>query len=91
MVHLLDGDTVFFNTVGGVLKGGTLAPFVFIIFLDYIFVTLTDLIKENVFTLKKTKCRWYPAEAMIDADYTDDQSLLVNKHARAKSLLNSLG
>ena len=35
-VHSLDGDTDFFNIAAGILQGDTLAPYLFIIFLDYI-------------------------------------------------------
>ena len=35
MVHLLDGDTDFFNIVAVVLQEETLAPYMFLIYLDY--------------------------------------------------------
>ena len=50
-----DRDTDFFEVVTGVLQGDTLAPYLFIICLDYVFWTSIDLIKENGFTLKKKK------------------------------------
>ena len=34
-----DGDTDYFDTVAGVLQGDTLAPYLFIIFLDYVLRT----------------------------------------------------
>ena len=49
-----------------------------------------DLIKENGFTLKKTRSRQYPAETMTDADYTDDLVLLTSTPVQAKSQLHSL-
>ena len=42
-VGSLDGNTDFFNNV---------APYLFIICLDYVLLTLIDLMKENAFTLK---------------------------------------
>ena len=36
-VHSLDGDTDFFDIVAGVLQRDTLAPYLFIICLDYVF------------------------------------------------------
>ena len=48
-----DGDTDFFDIVVGVLQGDILAPYLFLICLDYIFQISIDLIKENGFTLKK--------------------------------------
>ena len=52
--------------------------YLFIICLNYILWTSSDLIKENGFTLKKTRSRWYHAETMTDTDYTDDLALLAN-------------
>ena len=53
IIHSLDGDTNFFDIVAGVLHGDTLAPYLFLICLDYVLQTSIDLIKENCFTLKK--------------------------------------
>ena len=41
-----DGDTDFFNIVAGVLQGDTLAPFLFIICLDYVLRTSIDKSKK---------------------------------------------
>ena len=46
LVHSLDGETNFFN-IARVLQWDALVPYMFIICLD--------LIKENGFTLKKTR------------------------------------
>ena len=51
MVHSLDDDIGSFNIVAGVLKGNTLAKYVFIISLNYVLQTSIDLIKENVFII----------------------------------------
>ena len=37
--------------------------------------------KENGFTFKKKKGRWYPSETMTNADYADDLVLLANTPA----------
>ena len=37
-----DGDTEYFNIVAGVLQGDTLAPYLFIICLDYVLRTSID-------------------------------------------------
>ena len=77
-VHSLDGDTDFFDIVAGVLQGDTLTPYLFIICLDYVLWISIDLMKENGFTLKKAKSRWYPAETVMDIDYIDDIVFLAN-------------
>ena len=46
-----DGDTDYFNIIAGVLQGNTLAPFLFIICLDYVLKTSIDKIKQNSFEL----------------------------------------
>ena len=46
-----DGDTEYFDIVAGVLQGDTLAPYLFIICLDYVFRTSIDKIRENGFEL----------------------------------------
>ena len=42
-----DGDTEYFDIVAGVLQGDTLAPYLFIICLDYVLRTSIDKIKEK--------------------------------------------
>ena len=55
-----DGDTEYFDIVAGVLQGDTLAPYLFIICLDYILRTSIDKIRENGFELTKKRSRRYP-------------------------------
>ena len=40
-----DGDTEYFDIVAGVLQGDTLAPYLFIICLDYVLRTSIDKIR----------------------------------------------
>ena len=85
-----DGDIDYFDIVAGVLQEDTLAPYLFIICLDYVLRTSTDKIKENGFQLTKERSRKYPAKTITDADYTDDISLLANAPAQTETLLHSL-
>ena len=55
-----DGDTDYFNIVAGVIQGDTLAPFLFIICLNYVIRTSIDKIKENGFKLTEESSRRYP-------------------------------
>ena len=52
-----DGDREYIDIVGGVLQGDTLAPYLFIIYLDYVLRTSIDKIKENGFELTKKRSR----------------------------------
>ena len=83
-----DGDTDKFDI--GVLQGDALAPYLFIICLDYVLRTSIDRIKENGFELTKKRNRRYPAKTITDADYADDISILANAHAQTETLLHSL-
>ena len=85
-----DGDTEYFDIVVEVLQGDTLAPYLFIICLDYILRTSIDKIRENGFELTKKRSRRYPAKTITDADYTDDIVILANTPNQAKTLLHSL-
>ena len=85
-----DGDTEYFDIVAGVLQGDTLAPYLFIICLDYVLRISIDKIKENGFELTKKRSRRYPATTIADADYADDIAILANTPDQAETLLHSL-
>ena len=85
-----DGDTEYFDIVAGVLQGGTLAPYLFIICLDYVLRTSIDKIRENGFELAKKRSRRYPAKTITDADYTDDIAILANTPNQAETRLHSV-
>ena len=83
----LDGDTDYIDIVAGVLQGDILAPYLFIICLDYVLRTSINKIKENGFKLTKERSRRYPTETITNADYI---ALLANAPTQAKTLLHSL-
>ena len=85
-----DGGTEYFDIVAGVLQGDTLAPYLFIMCLDYVFRTPIDKIRENGFELTKKRSRRYPATTITDADYADDIAILANTPNQAETLLHSL-
>ena len=71
-VCFLDEDTDYFNIVAGVLQGDTLAPYLFIICLDYVLRTSIDKIKETSFKLTKERSRRYLAKTITNANYAND-------------------
>ena len=85
-----DGDTEHFDNVTEVLQGDTLAPYLFIISLDYVLRTSIDKIRVNGFELTKKRSRRYSTKTITDADYVDDIALLANTHNQAETLLHSL-
>ena len=76
--------------VAGVQQGDTLAPYLFIICLDYVLRTSTDKIRENGFELTKKRNRRYPAKTITDADYANDIAILSNTPNQAETLQHSL-
>ena len=79
-----------FDIVAGVLQGDTLAPYLFIICLDYVLRTSIDKIRENGFEVKKKKSRRYPPKTITDAAYADDIAILANTPNQAETVLHSL-
>ena len=84
-VRCPDGD--HFDIVAGILQGDKLAPYLFIICLDYVLRTLIDKIKENGFELTKKRSRKYPTKTITNADYIAIQA---NAPDQAATLLHSL-
>ena len=85
-----DGDTDYFDIVAGVQQGDTLAPYLFIICLDFVLRTSIDKINENGFKLTKERSRRYASKRITDVDYADDIALLANTPAQAETLLQCL-
>ena len=85
-----DRDTEYFDIVAGVLQGDTLAPYFFIISLDYVLRISIDKIKENGFELTKKRSRRHPAKTITDANYADDIAILANTPNQAETLRHSL-
>ena len=79
LVRSPDGDTDYFDIATGVLQGDTLAPFLFIITLDYVLRTSLYKHDDLGFTLLKRKSSRYPAKKLTDVDYADD---LHSSHCR---------
>ena len=84
-----DGNTDYFDIVARVLKGETLAPYLFMICLDYVLWTSIDNILKNGFELTKKRNRRYPLKTITDADYADDIALLANEPSQAETQLHS--
>ena len=86
MVCSTDDDTDFFD----IINGDTLVPYLFITCLGYLLQISIYLMKENDFTLKKSRSKQYPAKIITDVDYADDLVLLTNTPARVEFLRQSL-
>ena len=86
-----DGETAMFDITAGVLQGDTLAPFLFIIVLDYALRRATSGREEELgFTITPRKSRRHPKVALTDLDFADDLSLLSDEIEQAQELLLSV-
>ena len=90
MVRTPDGDTDFFDILAGVLQGDTLAPYLFVICLDYVLRTSADAHKKLGFTLSKARSKRYPEEKITDVDYADDLAIITDNVANAVKLLHEI-
>ena len=80
-IHSPDGDTDYFDIVAGVLQEDTLAPYLFLICLDYVLRTSINKMKENGFKLTKKQ----------KVPHTNNYiALLANTRTQVKTLLHSL-
>ena len=72
------GDTEFFDILSGVLQGDTLAPYLFIVALDYAMRQAIGNESNPGFTLDRSRSRRHPAKVICDTDFADDIALLSN-------------
>ena len=82
-----DGDASFFPIHARILQEDTLAPYLFIIAVDYAMRTEISNSADCGFTLKKAKSRRHPALCIKDIDYADDIALLSDSVDKAEILL----
>ena len=85
-----DGETASFPIKAGILQGDTLAPFLFIMVVDYVMRVSVDTISEKGFQLHPRRGSRKPAEFLTDTDFADDIALIAQSLEHAQDLLQSL-
>ena len=86
-----DGETELFEIFAGVLQGDTLAPFLFIIALDYALrQAITGKEEELGFTLTPRQSRRIPVKVVTDLDFADDIALVSDTASKAQQLLRAV-
>ena len=90
MVRSPDGDTPFFKITTGVLQGDTIAPFLFIICLDYVLRnSLKDIENLGLIITERTSRR-YPATRVTYIEYADDIAITTNSIEEANTILHQI-
>ena len=85
-----DGLTEAFAILAGVLQGDTLAPYIFIIVVDYVMRTALKDLDEPGFTLTPRQSRRHPAKKLSDVEFADDVALISETIKEAQKFLTSL-
>ena len=86
-----DGETEYFDIHAGVMQGDTLAPYLFVITLDYAMrQAINGRENELGFTIQPRKSSRNPAVSLCDLDFADDIVLLSNEIEQARKLVASV-
>ena len=85
-----DGLTEIFEILAGVLQGDTLAPYLFVIVIDYIMTVVIGTVPDAGFTIRPARSRRVKGVKLVDADFADDIALTTDTLSEAQSLLDSL-
>ena len=88
-INTPDGPTDPFTTTTGVLQGDTLAPYLFVIVVDYILRQSVGFNNAKGLYIKPNKTQRDPAKFLTDLDYADDIALTA-QISDAQQLLTSL-
>ena len=82
-----EGETPPFKINSGILQGDTLAPFLFIIVVDYVIRMSIDTVSSKGYEIKTRRSTRHPAQYLTDTDFADDIALISESLVNAQSLL----
>ena len=85
-----DGATDSSFTIVGIFQGNTVAPYLFIIVVNYILRISLDPINNHGLTLQERKSTRHTSKHITDLDYADDIALLSDQVNIVEILLQSL-
>ena len=86
-----DGETTFFDILAGIFQGDTIAPFLFIIVLDYALKQAFKISNSACgIVIEPRKSSRYPEVRIADLAYADDIALLNSSLQLAENLLHSV-
>ena len=85
-----DGETSPFDICAGILQGDTLAPFLFIMVVDYVLRMSVDKINNSGLEIQPRRSSRNPAVYLSDTDFADDIALISGSLTNDQNLLLSL-
>ena len=86
-----DGETENFDITAGVLQGDTLAPYLFIIVLDYALRKAIDGREAELgLQIRQRRSRRCPAKYVTDLDFADDIALISEEIQQAQTMLKRI-
>eukprot|EP00057_Strongylocentrotus_purpuratus_P015031 XP_011669505.1 PREDICTED: angiotensin-converting enzyme-like [Strongylocentrotus purpuratus] len=85
-----NGETDYFTILAGVLQGNTLAPYLFIVALNYALRMATEWFEDLGFTLEERESSRYSAVMITDTDFADDIALISDNLEKAQKLLEQV-
>ena len=85
-----EGLTELFDIMAGVLQGDTLAPYLFIIVVNYCMKLTLENDPDIVFTLKPARSKCHKAIKLADIEFADDIALMANSAIDAHTLLQTV-
>ena len=86
-----DGETSFFNILAGIFQGDTLAPFLFIVVLDYALKKAFKIADGDCgIVIEPKKGRRFPEIRLKDLAYADDIALINKSLKLAENLLHCI-
>ena len=83
-----EGESDLFEILTGILQGDPLAPYLFIIVLD--FALRKSISQEDGITLLRQRSRRHPPTCLADLDFADDIALLSEISRDAEALLHKV-
>ena len=86
-VQSVDGPTEQFKTTSGILQGDTLAPYLFVIVVDYILRYSLDFVRTKGMDIKPMATNRVKHKYLTDLDYADDIALITTLLKNAQELL----
>ena len=89
-VETPDGNTDLFDILAGIMQGDTLAPYLFIITVDFVLRKVFEGNDDLGFTLQKRRSKRYPSLKVTDCAFADDLATISDNMHDAQETLRQI-